>query len=67
MSINEIKEKIPEGKEMEEEIIPQEVDLHKRFSIPFARIVFGLLGVPLGIEPRRSVRSYGFVLSIFII
>ena len=52
---------------MEEEIIPQEVDLHKRFSIPFARIVFGLLGVPLGIEPRRSVRSYGFVLSIFII
>jgi lipopolysaccharide export system permease protein len=34
---------------------------------PFACIVFGLIGVPLGIKPRRSGRSYGFILSIFII
>ena len=67
MSINEIKEKIPKGKEIEEDIIPQEVELHKRYSIPFACIVFGLLGVPFGIQPRRSARSYGFVLTIFII
>ncbi len=45
----------------------QEVELHKRYAIPFACIVFGLIGVPLGIQPRRSGRSYGFILSIFII
>ena len=67
MSINQIKEKIAKGKEIGEDITPQEVELHKRYSIPFACIVFGLLGVPLGIQPRRSARSYGFVLSIFII
>ena len=34
---------------------------------PFACIVFGLIGVPLGIQPRRSGRSYGFVFSILIL
>ena len=43
-----------------------EVELHKRYAIPFACIVFALIGVPLGIQPRRSGRSHGFIFTILI-
>jgi lipopolysaccharide export system permease protein len=67
MGIDEIKEKIEKMKQQGQDTTPQEVELHKRYAIPFACIVFGLIGVPLGIQPRRSGRSYGFVFSIFIL
>ncbi len=67
MSVDEIKEKIRKMKILGQDTTSQEVELHKRYSIPFACIVFGLIGVPLGIQPRRSGKSYGFILSIFII
>jgi lipopolysaccharide export system permease protein len=43
------------------------VELHRKFAIPFACIVFGLVGVPLGIEPARAVRSRGFAVSLAVI
>jgi len=67
MSIDEIEKKIAEMKSKGENTTSLEVGLHKRYTIPFACIVFGLIGVPLGVQPRRSARSYGFVLSIFIL
>jgi lipopolysaccharide export system permease protein len=67
MSIDELKEKIKRLKSRGQDPTPEEVELHKRRAIPFACIVFGLIGVPLGIQPRRSGRSYGFVFSILIL
>jgi lipopolysaccharide export system permease protein len=67
MSIDDIKEKIEEVKKRGEDTTPLSVELHKRYAFPFACIVFGLIGVPLGIQPRRSGRSYGFVFSLLII
>jgi lipopolysaccharide export system permease protein len=67
MSIDDIKEKMEEVKKKGEDTTPLKVELHKRYAFPFACIVFGLIGVPLGIQPRRSGRSYGFILSILII
>ena len=43
------------------------VEIHKKFAIPFAAIVFGIVGLPLGITNRRGGRSSGFSLSIGII
>ncbi len=43
------------------------VELHRKFAIPFACVVFGLVGVPLGIEPARAVRSRGFAMSLAVI
>src|SRR5438128_11913574 len=43
------------------------VQIHKIFSIPFACLVFGILGLPLGITNRRGGKSSGFSLSIGII
>ncbi|MBM4341185.1 MAG: LPS export ABC transporter permease LptF [Deltaproteobacteria bacterium] len=66
MSIDDIKEKMEMRKAVGADITSQEVELHKRYAIPFSCLVFGLLGVPLGIQPRRSGRSYGFVLSLLL-
>jgi lipopolysaccharide export system permease protein len=37
-----------------------EVEIHKKFSIPFACIVFALVGAPLGIRARRGGLAAGF-------
>ncbi len=67
MSIDDIREKMEKRRSLGQDITSQEVELHKRYAIPFSCLVFGLLGVPLGIQPRRSGRSYGFVLSLLIL
>lgn len=67
LSVDEIKEKIKMQKKKGEDPTHYEIELHKRYAIPFACIVFGLIGVPLGIQPRRSGKSYGFVFSILIL
>jgi lipopolysaccharide export LptBFGC system permease protein LptF len=46
---------------------PELVEFHRKFAIPFACIVFGLVGLPLGIEPARNVRSRGFAVSLAVI
>ena len=45
------------------------VELHKKFSIPFASIVFILIGAPLGMMARKSgfAVSMAFSLGFFII
>ncbi len=44
------------------------VEIHKKFSIPAACIVFGLLALPLGYTLRRGGgRSTGFALSVPVI
>ena len=43
------------------------VELHRRFSIPFACIVFALVGLPLGMQPTRAIRARGFTLSLTLI
>lgn len=44
-----------------------EVEVHKKFSIPVACVVFGLLALPLGFNNRRGGKSSGFALSILVI
>jgi lipopolysaccharide export system permease protein len=67
MSIDDIRKKMEEIKRTGGNTTPYEIELHKRYAIPFTCIVFALIGVPLGIQPHRSGRSYGFILSIFIL
>jgi lipopolysaccharide export LptBFGC system permease protein LptF len=43
------------------------IEYHKKFSIPFAAFVFGLIGIPLGIRKIRGGKSYGFTISLSII
>jgi lipopolysaccharide export system permease protein len=43
------------------------VEYHRKFAIPFACVVFGLLALPLGVQPGRAVKSRGFTLSVVVI
>ncbi|MRR07670.1 MAG: LPS export ABC transporter permease LptF [Deltaproteobacteria bacterium] len=43
------------------------IELHKRFALPFACIVFAMIGVPLGIQNQRSGRAGGFSAGIIIL
>jgi LPS export ABC transporter permease LptF/LPS export ABC transporter permease LptG len=43
------------------------VEIHKKFSIPMACMVFGLFALPLGFNNRRGGKASGFALSIGVI
>jgi lipopolysaccharide export system permease protein len=67
MSIGELRTKIKIKKLLHQDYTQQLLEIYRKFSIPFACIVFGLMGIPLGAQPRRSGKSYGFILGIFVI
>jgi lipopolysaccharide export system permease protein len=43
------------------------VEIHKKYSIPFACVVFTLIGAPLGIRARRGGLAAGFISVGFFI
>jgi len=45
----------------------ERIELHRKFSVPFACLVFGLVAIPLGLHPVRSVKSRGFSVSLALI
>ncbi len=44
-----------------------QVEVHKKFAIPLACVVFGLLGLGLSLGSRKEARSAAFALSIAVI
>ena len=43
------------------------VELNNRFAFPAACLVFALLGVPIGVRPRRGGRAAGLILTLILI
>ncbi|HYL67898.1 MAG TPA: LptF/LptG family permease, partial [Candidatus Limnocylindria bacterium] len=43
------------------------VELHRRLAFPAACMVFALLGVPVGVRPRRGGRATGMILTLALI
>lgn len=41
-------------------------ELHKRLSIPYACLLFGLIGAPLGIRRTRSGKSAGIAIALLV-
>ena len=67
MSISELVNLLLDRKRGNKSAIKIQTELHKRFAFPFACLVFGLIGIPVGAYKRRGSRSYGFVLCIIVI
>lgn len=44
-----------------------EVEYHKKFSIPFACLALGLIGIPLGLMVKRSGKMIGFGIGLAVI
>jgi lipopolysaccharide export system permease protein len=51
------------------EATTQRIQIHEKFSIPFACLVFGLIAIPLGIQSRvgRGSKSSGFAWAIGVL
>jgi lipopolysaccharide export system permease protein len=67
LSFPKIIEKI---KEMKKKGLPSsgpEVELSKKFSIPFTCLLFAFLGAPLGIKSSRSGKSGSFGITLVVI
>ena len=43
------------------------IELHRKFAVPFASLIFALIGMPLGSRPTRAVRSRGFAVSVALV
>lgn len=43
------------------------LEAHKKFALPAACLVFGLIGIPLGVFNRRGGRAGGFAVSMAIV
>ncbi len=67
MSLGELRTVIAERRRAGKRPSGELVEFHRKFSVPFACLVFGLVGVPLGIRPARAVRSRGFSVSLVVI
>ncbi|MEJ2067262.1 MAG: LPS export ABC transporter permease LptF, partial [Deltaproteobacteria bacterium] len=66
MSIGDLRKKIKRYKALGRNVRPQLVELHFKFAIPFGVFIFGLVGLPLGVQRTQSGRSWGFVLCAFV-
>jgi lipopolysaccharide export system permease protein len=64
MDLGELREKLKELRQEKKDTTSVSMEINKKFSLPFACFVFGIIGIPLGIQPRKSARSYSLILSL---
>ena len=48
------------------EFVDAAIELHQRFALPLACILFGLIGIPLGISSRQGGKSSAFIITVMI-
>jgi lipopolysaccharide export system permease protein len=66
MSISELRSHLKKAKKGTVKHNILAIELQRKFSIPFACLLLGLIGFPLGLMMRASGRSWGIALSIVI-
>lgn len=67
LSLRELMARIVDTDQSEDVRRLARVELHKKFSLPAACLVFGLLALPLGFSNARGGRSSGFAISIGVV
>jgi LPS export ABC transporter permease LptG/LPS export ABC transporter permease LptF len=67
MTLRALRESIADLKRQGQIVTPLQVELHKRFSLPVAAIVFVLVSFPLGIRTHRGGRTLALGSSLAIV
>lgn len=67
MTMKELRHQIRAMKSQYVDTKKLEMELYQRVTIPFASLIFALIGTPLGLQPNRTSSSIGFGISIIII
>jgi len=65
MTFGELKNYIKNSGEKNSDYYFALMEFHKKFSIPFACFVLGLLAIPLGVQSSYAGRTFGLVLGLF--
>jgi lipopolysaccharide export system permease protein len=53
--------------EKPETALEREIEIQRRLAVPFACVLLPLIGVPLGVQQSRAVRSRGIVVGLAVI
>jgi len=64
MTLPEIRAALAKGEGKKKLLIDMTLEIHRRFALPFACIIFAVVAMPLGIQNRRSGKAAGFSFSI---
>ncbi|ABQ27887.1 LPS export ABC transporter permease LptF [Geotalea uraniireducens] len=64
MSLAELRANLASGRFDAKMMRDMRLEYHRRFSLPFACLIFALVGMPLGIQNQRSGKAAGFTMSI---
>jgi lipopolysaccharide export system permease protein len=67
LSLTKIRDRIKDMKTKGLNTSGPEVELSKKFSIPFTCLLFAILGAPLGIKSSRSGKSGSFGITVAVI
>ncbi|MBI2876903.1 MAG: LPS export ABC transporter permease LptF [Candidatus Tectomicrobia bacterium] len=67
MSLFELRSRLQGLRRKSHEAYQLLTELHKKFTTPYACLILGLIGAPLGIRNQRSGRSGGFALSALLL
>lgn len=67
LTLTQLANKINDVKRMGVNPAPYIIDLHKRFALPASIFVFGLLGVPLGIQKVRTTKFTSFTVGLGVV
>jgi len=65
LTLDELAEVVESGPDAEQRRLAR-VEIHKKFSIPAACLVFGIIALPLGFNSRRGGKAGGFVVSLVV-
>lgn len=64
MSFAELRDYINQAEKKDARFNQVLIEIHKKFSLPFACIALGILAVPLGIQSKSAKRSFGIGLGL---
>jgi len=67
MNMDELRRYIELKEKMGVKVTDFKIQLNMKMSIPFACLVFAVLGAPMGLSPRRASSSVGLGFSILVI
>jgi len=67
ISLEKLKEKIIDNRKKGRPTSGQEVEISKKFSLPFACLLFAFFGAPLGIKSSRSGKPGSFGIAVLVI
>ena len=67
MTVLELQEKLQKTGLEKQYVREVAIELNKKLSIPMSCLIFGILGLPLGIRAHRSVKSRGISMGAIIV